>query len=647
MNDIVKGINIDLTAEGNPGAVGLGFAGAQGAVAVDMSITGLDTTLACFEGVNGAGGEHVNVQCTGARYGFLVSNGQLNSQPVPSIVGATLINQSITAIVFYSQETLAIIGVNITVSPNAAGPAIYTPAGDDLSLNDVIITCPSTGNFNNFAAVNATGPLYIHHLFTYGCGYAVVQTGINSLPVSDMNAWYHVDEWARGVQGGNPYYNDNVIYINNVRYPNGSYIISQQETNTFQPPSDIISKHIWDEATFPYMERPWVVNAKTICGAKGDDSSDDTNALQTCVNTYRTIFLPPGRYRISQTLQLPIGASIVGMGNTISVICVATTGLSAANATNPLPVVATTAADDSNSNATILAYIGITIFQHVANVYALDWATRNPNSLWLVNYESRPCECFWTTAWQKLSPPAIPCSLPVNITIPKTIFRGLGRIHAWVTDDTGGILSTGYTYRHMRVQDIYNIANATARLRFYALNLEHAQSETNAEIVNASFVDIYSLKSEGNLPILWFRPPMMNVSVYSFGGGIAPFWLNFTFPPEFTPSIPSIFRIDQNAGVKLACLVDHGYGANPPYWPPRNDCSWGRHYPYPGTTVPFYPYSTYPNVTMWNCWFGHTAATTYWSSIVYGPPGVPSAQTYSTPTDKPMLFVTYPPPSEQ
>lgn len=646
MNDIIKGIDIDLTEPGNIGAVGIGFSGAQGAVAADITVNALDTTLACFEGCNGAGGEHVNVVCNNARYGFLISNGQLNAQPVPAIVGASLVNQSVTAIAFYSQETLSVVGVNITVSPTATGPAIYTPAGDDMSLIDVIVICPSTPNFANFAAVNATGPLYIHHLYVYGCGYAVVQTGINALPVPNTNNWYHVEEWARGVTTSNPYYNSNVIYINNVRYPNGSYIISEQETSNFQPPNDLITKHVWNEATFPYMERSGVTNAKTVCGAKGDDSTDDTNALQTCLNTYTTIFLPPGRYRISQTLQVPIGGSIVGMGNTISVICVATTGLPAANSTHPLPLVATTSIDNSTTNPTILAYIGITIFQHVANVYALDWGTLNPSSLWLVNYESRPCECLWTTAWQELSPPAIPCSLPVNITVPKTLFHGLGRIHAWVTDDTGGIISTGTSYRHMRIQNIYGIANDTSRLRFYALNLEHAQSETNAEIINASFVDIYSLKSEGNLPVLWFRPPMMNVSVYAFGGGIAPFWNNFTFPPEFTPSIPSIFRIDKNAGVKLACLIDHGYGSGPPYWPPINDCHWQFHYPYPGEAIPFYPYSTYPNVTMWNCWFGKTASTVYWSSIMFGPPGQPSLQTVSTPTDKPMLYITTPPPSE-
>jgi len=121
------------------------------------------------------------------------------------------------------------------------------------------------------------------------------------------------------------------------------------------------------------------------------------------------------------------------------------------------------------------------------------------------------------------------------------------------------------------------------------------------EVSNASFVDIYSVKAEGNAPILWIRGGAANVSVLSLGGGLTPFPYNFTFPPDFTPSLASVFRVDAGCGVKFANLLDHGYGTSPPYWPPTGypkACNWERHFPYPGAAVDVYPYSTYPNATM-------------------------------------------------
>jgi hypothetical protein len=122
--------------------------------------------------------------------------------------------------------------------------------------------------------------------------------------------------------------------------------------------------------------------------------------------------------------------------------------------------------------------------------------------------------------------------------------------------------------------------------------------------------------------------------VLAFGGGVCPHPFNFTYPPDFTPATPSLFRIDEGAAdIKLAGLWDHGYGAVAPYWPPDGGgCHWGKHYPYPGTSVPLYPFWTFPNVTMWNCWFGSRTATAYWNLITTGGAGI-------TPMDKPVYFL--------
>ncbi|KQM23022.1 gluconolaconase [Sphingomonas sp. Leaf24] len=48
--------------------------------------------------------------------------------------------------------------------------------------------------------------------------------------------------------------------------------------------------------------REWA-NARTL-GAKGDDQTDDTAALQRAVDAHRVVYLPTGRYRITDTLKL-------------------------------------------------------------------------------------------------------------------------------------------------------------------------------------------------------------------------------------------------------------------------------------------------------------------------------------------------------
>ena len=55
-------------------------------------------------------------------------------------------------------------------------------------------------------------------------------------------------------------------------------------------------------------------------------------------------------------------------------------------------------------------------------------------------------------------------------------------------------------YRDLLVSN--NSESETDRLRLYAINLEHSMAEANAELRNASSVDIFGLKKEGSTTIL-------------------------------------------------------------------------------------------------------------------------------------------------
>ena len=64
-----------------------------------------------------------------------------------------------------------------------------------------------------------------------------------------------------------------------------------------------------------------------------------------------------------------------------------------------------------------------------------------------------------------------------------------------------------------------NAGDALDRTVFYTLNMEHAQAESNVHVANATNVDIFGLKVEGSLPVLWVSDSR-NVTL--FGRAAAP-----------------------------------------------------------------------------------------------------------------------------
>jgi hypothetical protein len=49
-------------------------------------------------------------------------------------------------------------------------------------------------------------------------------------------------------------------------------------------------------------------------GAVGDGSHDDTSAIQTCINNNSSVYLPPGNYKVTGTINLPSNKTIQGAG---------------------------------------------------------------------------------------------------------------------------------------------------------------------------------------------------------------------------------------------------------------------------------------------------------------------------------------------
>ena len=396
MNMLFKGIDIDLLQSGNAAACGVYHNGAQGSTVTDVSVRAGNDSFSCFYGMNGAGGLHGNVACEGARYGIYIDG----AQPVPMGVGLTLSNQGISAIVFNQQETLSLVGVEIRLAAWASGPAINNIGPRGMSIIDVSITCAGTAQ----TAINTSQSTYGRDLYVHGCATAINQATASPLRTKS-GQWLYIAEYAKGAGGSGEGYVTDVVYPRGRRVAGGLVSRTTSLPAGSAPPPDLVSKHLWSERSFKDMGAAGVADARTDCGAKGDNRTDDTAALQACLDKHTAVFLPPGLFRISDTLLLPPGGSLVGWNNAVSLLLAATSGFPKASIASPRPMLRTAEDAGPNVKPTSLAFIGVVTWQHLADVSTLDWRTQHPLSVWRTNFESRDCECLWLSAYQQLRPP--------------------------------------------------------------------------------------------------------------------------------------------------------------------------------------------------------------------------------------------------
>ena len=183
------------------------------------------------------------------------------------------------------------------------------------------------------------------------------------------------------------------------------------------------------------------------------------------------------------------------------------------------------------------------------------------------------------------------------------------------------------------VDGAWNTGDSSDRTVFYMLNMEHAQAEANMQVANATNVDIFGLKVEGSLPVLWVSDSM-NVTLFGMGGGADAFPDRSYYPSDLAPYPPSMIRMERSSGYRLINLFDGGRGAEGT--PPRPIGA------FPLTQHILKAYDFYgPDVpgiiqSMWSPWPGYAVAPSEWS-LVWDGDDVGHG-TLSTPADRPVLY---------
>ncbi len=538
INQMIVNLDVEV-GTGNAGAIGISNQGAQGS-GIEDSIIDVTHGHTGISGGAGSGGSHSNVTVIGGEIGIDMSG----SQPAPTLTGFTLLGQKKNAIYYRGPQNLTVVGTRIVTAASSSGPAVLVPdmsggwsaVKGQLAMVDSSIEFPTSRSSN--IAVHAGRSVYLQNLYVKNAGTASTSPDGASLD-ANISGWKQINEYAHGVRP--PAYTDfgiavqyeTPVYRDGVR--SNADVINLGASGV-APPGDLQSRHIWSN-TFASQESASAANVKAQYGAKGDGITDDTAALQRAIDENTVVYLPKGYYRITSPLVLKSNTQLVGVARHLANI-VGMSGGSFGNAGSPQPLVRTP--NDANGTTT-LAFLTLFAPIDLPGVYAVEWRTGRNSISRNVNVVSR-------SAYGYAGAPGKPNT--GDTSNPLAVITGNG----------GGKWYNFYQESHWKQAPGYRhlLINGTSQqLSLYQVNPEHAQSDANIEIRNASNVDIYSLKGEGNFAVAWIRDSDQ-INVYGFGGNAAAFATSDGYPAGYAQYTPTLIRVERTPNFRLVNIVDYG-----------------------------------------------------------------------------------------
>ncbi len=296
-----RGVDLDLN--GNPGSIGLSAPGAQGAVVEDVTINATGGVAGLWN--NGADGPtNYNIEVIGGRSAFLVDTRSMKYaiyNGTPHFVGSRFINQTETVIRILGNQAspLSCTGCyikNVRPIPFNLG---VTERGGFGFVDGVVDIAGGT------LLQGLTG-FYLRDVYVRG-----VDNVINGWPITDKANWTWIKEYSHPEGPNYP----NIIngQTNNLDYKDKVEGIVATDSQLINA---LVAKHQYDYFSLPDFEDTNVLNAKLDCGAQGNNSANDLNALQSCINQAhaqgKTVFLPRGKYLIGGQLLLKADSKVFG-----------------------------------------------------------------------------------------------------------------------------------------------------------------------------------------------------------------------------------------------------------------------------------------------------------------------------------------------
>ena len=545
--------NLYFNTNNNSSAVGVYFPGAQNSTITNVQVDA-ENSFAGFLNLPGAGGGARNIEVNGGQHALYGEPGASGTM----IVGAKFHWQRDAPIVYKQAVPLTVVGFDIKrwggpgIQTGERGPTwaqspFWAPSVGVMTFVDGKI---EVGGGGVTAIDNKQGKtLYLKNVYTKSSG-AVLQSGSQAAVQPNSTGWKHIQEYSYTDQDGNytrannpldstpgdgrgdnltpgsKPYGENWDQFNTYNFVEGNVTqnpeIGKSNISNGNPSGNLISRH--NAKMFQWTGPGGYaatgfnsavlnnLNVKNVrdYGAVGNGTTDDTAAIQAAINDAninddRTIvYLPPGKYAISRTLQLHKYTKLVGAGRQVASIVVH-------DSWRPTSWTATMIETENASNAkTFMGFLTI--------------KTRNTGGGLVNNSEGKKAhryDRFSAVHWK-----AGPSSSIMGVAIEQewsTTDATNARAVLKFSGDGGGkhYFLTPNNWHHSDEHAEYrkiHLERTTQRIDFYSLNVEHGNG-TEEILLNTikGGANFYNIKREGNgrTLTLWNS---QDVGVFGSGG---------------------------------------------------------------------------------------------------------------------------------
>ena len=499
-NQIVRGIDFDLTANNTAGAIAIRHPGAQGSsisdVKVDLGTSGNANSYAAFDNPPGQGGGLYNVEVNGGQYA-VVTNVDVR---YPVIVGARFHDQSVAALNLDSSMGAVMVGFHITGNSGVSISSGGAASANNLSLVDGTVELNAGSTFINNPGNKS---VYMDNVYFKGQNsYTIISSDNHASSATERAEDYqYIGNNTKAIIDGTEH--------TNAGSSAGEFRAITNSANIDDPDS-LITNHVGTES-FPSFEDDDIVNVVDIVESTSyvldlqDNDADDTDALQYAIDTNKKIFLPAGIYNVTRPLKLRPDSVIIGAGKTIARIMATGKDWTRGN-----PIIKFYRNEIVPNNQSI--YVTDTDLKNATTVLAhvlleSDSRTDPPrvkvrNSAyieWRAGRDSWVKDIMIGARYQGSHSITTSCGLADQCLSNKPAILivgvGGGRWHGVFGEWT--MLrhnSSHYNFRAL------SIKHTTEPLKLYGLNIERTRANPQADILGAKNVSIYYLKAESGTP---------------------------------------------------------------------------------------------------------------------------------------------------
>jgi len=224
------------------------------------------------------------------------------------------------------------------------------------------------------------------------------------------------------------------------------------------------------------------VNIKNL-GAKGDGIADDTEVFRNAIEKHRTIYLPQGFYRVTDTIRLKPGTVLIGLNPISTRIMISDNTESFGGFGPPKPLL-----DVPENGCNIVTGIGI------------DTGARNPRAVgcrWMAGPDSYMNDIKFLGGHGGMNPDGSHVRI-YNETRTADANSDLKwdsqYWSLWITNGGGGVFKDIWTASPYAQSGMY-VSDTSARGRIYAMSVEH-HVRNEVRFKNVSNWKVYALQFE-------------------------------------------------------------------------------------------------------------------------------------------------------